>query len=280
MNNILIKLAKVQNDLPAIIKDKTAKVKYKSGGGYEHDYASLEAIMPILKPLLMKHNLGLYQTVKSQNLETILFDLEVPDVQQIVSVYPLQLENKNPNEIASQQTYARRYSIVALFNIVPVDDDANIATGNDFEISKKNQEAKQAPVQIEIGFKKNDPKETKSLIEDLSKKHPGKPIMNVAFDFKIAPNGKGPGKIFSKSITNKPIEEVKASEVYFPHLKEHFDYWNKVEKKDKFLKEYLSNLDKYIKSQLKNEDLVSELKGFNDPDDPGPSFDQSEELPF
>ena len=41
----------------------------------------------------------------------------------------MNVEDKNPQEIGSQITYARRYTLKSLFNLSDVDDDGNAASG-------------------------------------------------------------------------------------------------------------------------------------------------------
>ena len=125
------------NEIPNITFDATVKVSTKSGGQYSFKYASLPHILNIVKPILAKHNLALYQSLNQDELSTVLMGA---NGSQINSTTKLHI----PEGITCQEqgaiiTYMRRYAIVCLLGIAADEDnDANEAVGNQFQKKSNN----------------------------------------------------------------------------------------------------------------------------------------------
>ena len=113
-------------------KDQSARIETKSGGSFAYQYAGLDSILDLVRPVLARHGLALTQPVKVRadglvEVQTrILHEsgvvaLEAPSIERVVE--------GGPQEVGSFVTYARRYQVVAVLGIHPAgeDDDAAAA---------------------------------------------------------------------------------------------------------------------------------------------------------
>lgn len=95
-------------------------------------YATLGAVKAAVGPALRAHQLGVFQVVRGNELLTelrYLGPLDVGAARSILSTYPL-VVNDNPQQAASSITYARRYALTTLLDlVVDKDDDGNAASG-------------------------------------------------------------------------------------------------------------------------------------------------------
>ena len=122
MNNLNKKLFLIQTEAEAIVKDG-------NNPHFKSSYATLNNVLESIVPLLNKHKIVLRQSVVDKHLETYLSDTENDETLLAVK-YPLMaLNDNNPQHFASCITYARRYSLISLFNLRVEDDDANQASG-------------------------------------------------------------------------------------------------------------------------------------------------------
>lgn len=124
MSDINTALAALQQELPRITKDLTAKVKSeRTGAQFSYSYADLALISRELLPLLGKHGLSFTSRPTLLASQFVLaYELRHISGEQIDGVYPLP-ERGTPQEIGSAITYARRYSLCAVTGIAPDDED-------------------------------------------------------------------------------------------------------------------------------------------------------------
>lgn len=95
---------------------------------YKSKYMTLDNIVETIAPLLKEHKLLVFHNTKNKEVCTTVCDIESED--KIVSKFPLP-ENNDPQKLGSAVTYAKRYNIGQLFNIVTdEDDDGNSVTQN------------------------------------------------------------------------------------------------------------------------------------------------------
>ena len=104
-----------------------AVVKSSKNPFYKSKYADLNTVNEVLIPVLNGLNLVIAFLPCPKGLEYVISDVE--SGQWISSIYPMNVEDKNPQEIGSQITYARRYTLKSLFNLSDIDDDGNAASG-------------------------------------------------------------------------------------------------------------------------------------------------------
>lgn len=123
INELATALASFQSEVNAIQKDRTAKVKMKNGGEYTYAYADLATVIETCKPHLAKHGLSVTQMTEASEKGFFLVTIVMHKSGQWISgLYPLPREG-DPQEIGSEITYARRYSLCAALGVAAEEDD-------------------------------------------------------------------------------------------------------------------------------------------------------------
>lgn len=128
---------KLQQDLPKIGKDKTAKA-----GAYSYKYASLNSILDAVTPAIHKHGFALRQAIISLEDRTVLKTELLHKDGGIIDggQYLLSVRDANdPQAMGSAITYARRYALTALLGIAPDDDDDGQAAQATKPAAKKQE---------------------------------------------------------------------------------------------------------------------------------------------
>lgn len=121
MENLAKALVAFQKDLPKVGKDKTAKM-----GTYSYSYADLASLTHTIMPLLTKNGLsftcGGRATEQGYELRAVLLHTSGEFVEGSLPIY-----GRQPQEIGSAITYARRYLLGCLTGVVTEDDDDGAA---------------------------------------------------------------------------------------------------------------------------------------------------------
>lgn len=113
--------------IKAVAEIETPK---KTTQGYGYKYAPLDEVLDKVRPVLNKYGLALIQTPVSNadgciGVETRLIHESGEWIEESYMYKPAKLD---PQVIGSIITYLRRYSVMALLEIAPEDDDGHIAT--------------------------------------------------------------------------------------------------------------------------------------------------------
>jgi hypothetical protein len=119
-------LHKLQKAAKPLKRDKTAKITSQRGGSYEYKYATLDTIADAIDPLLTEHKLVWTTMPGGTRTEPVLLYslIHVESGERIAGEMPLFLpEHPSGQEFGSAITYARRYSKVAVLDLVADDDD-------------------------------------------------------------------------------------------------------------------------------------------------------------
>jgi hypothetical protein len=121
-------MADFQNDVPEVLKTKTAKVRTKSGAEYTYHYAPLQDLISAVRPKLATHGLSVTfetQVTKDHVMARCIVGHEDGHVQNCEFVIPIDLQSHmNPaQQVASACTYARRYAYMSALGLSPEDDD-------------------------------------------------------------------------------------------------------------------------------------------------------------
>jgi 5'-3' exonuclease len=117
-------LAMAQLEIASAIKEKTAEVRHKDGGGkHSYTYATLAAVQEAAKPLA-KYGIGYVQLPGGKSIETILMH---KSGQWIRCRTPIEYRGGGPQLYGSAVTYARRYALTAIAGIPVEDDDGESA---------------------------------------------------------------------------------------------------------------------------------------------------------
>ena len=130
VTNLNAALIAAQAEMPPPKKDREVSVRMKSGGTYKFSYATMAGMSEADKPILAKHGLGFVQFVQDGAMVTrILHEsgecLDCP--------LPMIALPNAPQEAGSIITYFKRYSYAMAFGrVAEEEDDANIASGNDY----------------------------------------------------------------------------------------------------------------------------------------------------
>jgi len=131
-NNIYQALSNAQGEFGQIVKDKTARVKTKSGYEYSYKYCDLGTLLRIITPVLHKHGLVIYQLpYRDENKVGVVTVLKhIQTGEELSSEFYLTTDDPTPQTIGSLVTYARRYAIQSMLGVVAEeDDDAIMAQG-------------------------------------------------------------------------------------------------------------------------------------------------------
>jgi len=126
-------LVAAQAELHAPTKNRTVRVP----GKYSFDYATLDSIIEMLRPVLTRHGLWFIQSATNGELLTRIIHVSGEHLD--CSVPMPQLPAK-PQEAGSLLTYFKRYSLCAAFGIAAEeDDDGTVASGQPHDTAPRAQ---------------------------------------------------------------------------------------------------------------------------------------------
>jgi hypothetical protein len=120
--NINQKLFNLQQEIGTISKDA-------SNPFYKSKYFDINSLIKQLQPLLKKNRLLLLQPIEEDMVYSKIICIDGTGG----TVSGLKLPDINdPQKLGSAITYYRRYTLASLLGLQAVDDDANIASGKQF----------------------------------------------------------------------------------------------------------------------------------------------------
>lgn len=108
---------------------------------FKAKYVSLDSIVEKLTPILDSKKLLVFHYTDNKEIVTTLLDTESTDETQetrcIDSKFPL-IDSNDPQKLGSCITYAKRYNLGQIFNIITDrDDDGNEASGKEVHLEDK-----------------------------------------------------------------------------------------------------------------------------------------------
>ena len=113
-------LAAAQAAMPAIVKDRVAKI----GPGREYRYADLATILTTVRPVLGAHGLALTQRTQIRGEAIVLLtELRHSSGEVLDSEYPVAAIGARHQDMGGALTYARRYALCGLVGIAADEDD-------------------------------------------------------------------------------------------------------------------------------------------------------------
>jgi hypothetical protein len=135
-------LAAAQLEMPAIEKDKTAKVETRTGGSYTYDYADLASILKVTRPVLARHGLAVLQpvTVEAKGsvvIKTIILHASGQWIAESLTM-PV-VDSGDPQKLGSALSYGRRYAYCGVVGITPEDEDDDGTAAAGVEGSRQNR---------------------------------------------------------------------------------------------------------------------------------------------
>ena len=148
-------LAAAQGELQNPPKNREVTVQPREGRPYTFAYATLDAILGQVRPILARHGLCLIQ-IPATVLPTVGDAQPIPVLRTILAHksgatihadIPLAQERPGNQGMGSALTYARRYGLLGLLAIAAEeDDDANAADGNAVQASRDRAPRQAAPL--------------------------------------------------------------------------------------------------------------------------------------
>lgn len=166
-------LSKAQGEFPAIKKDCV-------NPHFKNRYASLEAILTAVRPVLSKHGIAISSGFECNGDGHLKVVTKLHrDGGVLESSYPIDTSGLNDQKIGSAITYARRYSISALLCIAADDDDDGNAAS---EAKAKVKMASSIQVKTLLGQGKSIGLTPEQIIRGACKGTKAKLLEQLTFD--------------------------------------------------------------------------------------------------
>lgn len=145
-------LAVAQGQIRNPSKNKKVKVKTRTGGAYEFEYADLTAIIDAIKKPLADNNIAYVQhmNIDQEGKFRLYTRLAHSSGQWMESVTPIFIEGEQGSQaFGSALTFMKRYALAAMLGIAAdSDDDANMADGNEASFQpRKPKEPAPSPME-------------------------------------------------------------------------------------------------------------------------------------
>ena len=117
-------LVAFQAEAPKLLKGNTAKITSPKGS-YTYKYISLDDVMEAIQPLLAKHGLAwsAYPTFGPKGEPALRYKLTHSSGDFESDTMPLLVQKEDPQGLGSGITYARRYALLSVLNLVADEDD-------------------------------------------------------------------------------------------------------------------------------------------------------------
>jgi len=137
-------LAKAWGELENPKHNSSVKVKTKSGSSYTFDYTDLKGIFDAVKPIYKEHGISILQNAKSHEMNgNLMISVETVFLHESgewVKSQPISMPSSTSmQDMGGQITYMKRYSLSALLGLATEkDDDANGASGNEYQMKSKS----------------------------------------------------------------------------------------------------------------------------------------------
>lgn len=142
MKALLKALVGFQSECPAV--KKSADNPF-----FKSKYATLDAIQHHIQPYLTKHGLVIVQKniTNDHGLYVMTDVIESSTGELISSVFPIIVQKNTPQEYGSAVSYAKRYSLSGLLNLIIADEDDDGNTAS--QVSNKQPTQKQVEPKLE-----------------------------------------------------------------------------------------------------------------------------------
>ncbi len=124
--NLAKALFAIQGEVSGVVKDST-------NPHFKNRYASLESVIDTVKPFAQKHGVVFMQSPGEyvegvMHITTSVIHAESGECVHATTGSPV--AKQDPQGVGSAITYLSRYSLMALFGLPPVDDDAQSASAS------------------------------------------------------------------------------------------------------------------------------------------------------
>lgn len=142
----MITSEKITNLTKAMFSFQTKVSSVKKTANNPHfksTYADLTSILETINPILQECGLLVTQHPHADSLVTTVYHAESGEYMQSEQLLRMK-DLSNPQQQGSSLTYARRYSLAAIFNLNQTDDDGNAASGHKVTAVKEHLNPKHA----------------------------------------------------------------------------------------------------------------------------------------
>lgn len=133
IKELLAAMLKVQGAVGGVVRDAT-------NPHFKSRYATLENVVDAIRPPCVAAGLVVMQSPNTESgvvtVQTMI--AHAASGEWMSSVLPVPVTKADAQGIGSAITYASRYSLMALFNLPPVDDDGEVAVGRNSEVKPKS----------------------------------------------------------------------------------------------------------------------------------------------
>jgi hypothetical protein len=149
-------LSKAQGAMENPKRDRTVKVRTKTGAEYEFSYATLSAVLDAIRQPLADNGLCFTQTLGERSDKyTLRTTLLHASGETLVSETPLLVQEQGNQAFGSALTYMKRYALCALLGVsADEDDDGNAGDGNSIEKKVTRDVPKKAAPQVDEASEK------------------------------------------------------------------------------------------------------------------------------
>jgi len=139
-------LAKISPALVKALSEMRGVAKDSKNPHFKNDYASLEAVIDVARPVLAAHGLAFMQGLGEYvgGAMTVSTRILHESGEWIESDFQMPVSKADPQGTASASTYARRYSLMGILGLPAVDDDGEASMPR----STKPGEAKNPNVSV------------------------------------------------------------------------------------------------------------------------------------
>jgi len=142
IKSIAAALSKAQLAFPDIPKDKTVKVKMKSGGEYSYKYAELSSIVKATRKPLSDNELSLTQGItKEGDVVLCVTKLLHSSGEWFETSYPVIYSEDDMQGFAGGFTFSRRYGLSAMLGVATEEDTDGNGANQEKDQSKKKPPA-------------------------------------------------------------------------------------------------------------------------------------------
>ena len=157
MKNLIAALYKAKLEFPTIKKDMNNPF-------FKRKYADINSILEQVEPILHAHGIIVLQPIDEDSVCTQLIHVESGEM--ITSCIKL-TSGVKAQDLGSEITYFRRYSLHSLLSLQAEDDDGNAAQGRTMPPAQQAQPQKSAPAQ-NVAPKTDNTRATSSQVAEMT----------------------------------------------------------------------------------------------------------------
>ncbi|NBU34664.1 hypothetical protein EB118_20245 [bacterium] len=194
MKNLIAALYHAKKEFPTIKKDMNNPF-------FKKKYADINSILEQVEPILRAHGVLILQPIDENSVCTQLIHVESGEM--MTSCIAL-TNGVKAQDLGSEITYFRRYSLQSLLALQAEDDDGNLASGRATPPQATQQAPQQAP-QVQV-VNESSPKATPSQVGEMNalwnivKEKSSSSLMPIVKKFGLSPTHKLNDLTFTEAV--------------------------------------------------------------------------------